>query len=141
VQRQKNGSTEPYPLSFVIVESPSSILKSLAPMLDNPEKTARLLAALKAAVPFEVELTPAVVKQLQAEDFAYADQTHRTVSDLSYAGDEGGIVCHIAPPDEQRALFISLTHVRMPRTMPLAVAVIDYQKHRVKKMKKQAHLQ
>jgi hypothetical protein len=27
-------------------------------MLDNPEKTARLLAALQAAVPFKVELVP-----------------------------------------------------------------------------------
>ena len=108
-------------------------------MLDNPEKTARLLAALKAAVPFEVELTPAVVKQLQAEKFAHADQTHRTVSDLYYAGDEGGILCRIAPPDEQRALFISLTQVRMPRTMSLAAAVIDYQKHRVKKLRKQSY--
>ena len=110
-------------------------------MLDNPEKTARLLAALKGAVPFDVELTPAVVKQLQSEKFAHAVQTHRTVSDLSYAGDEGGILCHIVPPDEQRALFISLTHIRMPRTMPLAAAVIDYQKHRVMRLKKQAHLQ
>jgi hypothetical protein len=30
-------------------------------MLDNPEKTARLLAALKAAVPFKVELVPSLV--------------------------------------------------------------------------------
>ena len=110
-------------------------------MLDNPEKTARLLTALKAAVPFDVELTPAVVKQLQSEKFAHADQTHRTVSDLSYAGDEGGIMCHIIPRDEQPALFISLTHIRMSRTMPFAAAVIDYQKHRVKKLKKQTHLQ
>jgi hypothetical protein len=114
--------------------------KGLTAMLDNPEKTARLLAALKAAVPFEVELMPAVVKQLRAERFAHADRTHRTVSDLSYLGDEGGIVCHIAPPDEQRALFISLTHVRMPRTMPLAAAVLGYQKHRVKKLRKQGHI-
>jgi len=42
------------------------------------------------------------------------------VSDLTYAGDEGGILCHIVPRDEQQALFISLTHVRMPRKMPLA---------------------
>ncbi len=56
-------------------------------MLDNPEKTARLLAALKAAVPFEVELTPEVVKHLQSKN--------------------------------------------------LAAAVTDYQKHRVKKLKKQ----
>jgi hypothetical protein len=128
-------------IPFLFVESPSSILKRLTPMLDNPEKTARLLAALKAAVPFEVELTPAVVKQLQTENFVHADETHRTVSDLSYAGDEGGILCHIVPPDEQRALFISLTHIRMSHTMPLAAAVIDYQKHRVKKLKKQAHMQ
>ena len=109
-------------------------------MLDNPEKTVRLVAALKAAVPFEVELTPEVVKKLQAEDFSHADQTHRIVSDLSYAGDEGGIICHIVPPDERRALFVSLTHVRVPRTVPLAAAVVDYQKHRVKKLKKQGHL-
>ena len=109
-------------------------------MLDNPEKTARLLAALKAAVPFEVELPPEVVKQLQAEKIADADQTHQTVSDLSYAGDEGGIMCHIVPPNKQQALFISLTHVRMPRSMALAAAVVDYQKHRVKKLKKQGHL-
>jgi hypothetical protein len=106
-------------------------------MLDNPRKTETLMAALKAAVPFEVELTPEVVKQLQAQSLAHADQTHRIVSDLSYAGDEGGIVCHIVPLDKKEALFISITHVRMSRTMPLAAAVIDYQKHRVKKLRKQ----
>jgi hypothetical protein len=106
-------------------------------MLDNPEKTARLLAALKSAVPFEVDLTPAVVKTLQEKNIANANQMCRIVSDLSYAGDEGGIVCHIVPPDKQEALFISLTHVRMPRTKPLAAAVAEYQKHRVKRLRKQ----
>jgi hypothetical protein len=56
---------------------------------------------------------------------------------LSYAGDEGGIVCHIVPSEKRKALFVSLTHVRVPRSMPLASAVVDYQKHRVKKLKKQ----
>jgi len=28
----------------------------------------------------------------------------------------------------------------VPRTVPLAAAVVDYQKHRVKKLKKQGHL-
>jgi hypothetical protein len=81
-----------------------------------------------------------MVKQLQAENIANPDQTHRTVSGLYYAGDEGSILCHIVPPNKQQALFISLTHVRMPRTMALATAVVDYQKHRVKKLKKQDHL-
>jgi hypothetical protein len=102
-----------------------------ATMLDNPEKTTKLLAALKAAVPFEVELTEQVVKQLRM------DEKHHIVSELSYAGDEGGIVCHIVPPEKREALVVSLTHVRVPRSMPLAAAVVDYQKHRVKKLKKQ----
>jgi hypothetical protein len=71
-------------------------------MLDNPDKTTKLLAALKAAVPFEVELTEWLVKQLRAQHHAGADQKHHTVSDLSYAGDEGGIVCHIVPPAAAR---------------------------------------
>jgi len=110
-------------------------------MLDNPEKTAHLLAALKAAVPFEIELPTMVIKQLQADKVAAAHQTRQTVSDLSYLGDEGGIMCHIVPPGDEAAIIISLTHVRLSRSMPLAASVLNYQKHRVKKLKKQAHLQ
>ena len=106
-------------------------------MLDHPEKTPKLLAALKAAVPFEVELTERLVNQLRAQHHAGADQKHHTVSDLSYAGDEGGIVCHIVPPEKREALVVSLTHLHVPRTMPFAAAVADYQKHRLKKLKKQ----
>jgi hypothetical protein len=108
-------------------------------MLDNPKKTEPLLAALKAAVPFEVELMPALIKHLQSEHIARLNVIRQTVTDVSYAGDEGGIVCHIVPPDRREAIVVSITHVRMPRTTPLASAVIDYQKHRVKKLKKQSH--
>jgi hypothetical protein len=138
-RRIENGSVVPYSLSSAIAESPDAIEKEVVPMLDNPEKTTRLIAALKAAAPFEVELTSEVIKQLQAGNIADPTKSHRTVSDLSYAGDEGGIVCHIVPRDERQALFISLTHVRMPRKMPLAAAVVDYQKHRVKKLRKQGY--
>ena len=84
-------------------------------MLDHPDKTTKLLAALKAAVPFEVELTEGLVKQLRAQHHAGADQNHHTVSDLSYAGDQGGIVCHIVPPEKQEVLVVSLTQLHVPR--------------------------
>ena len=119
----------------------STLIRShrwMALMLDNPEKTARLLAALKAAAPFDVELAPSLIEYLQAENAADADRMHHIVWDLSYAGDEGGIVCHLSRSEETgRALVVSLTHVRVPRTMPLAAAVLAYQEHRVKKLKKQ----
>jgi hypothetical protein len=66
-------------------------------MIDNVVKTSRLLDALKEVVPFKVELVPSLVSYLRAQHVAIADQTEHTVSDLSYAGDEGGIVCHIVP--------------------------------------------
>jgi hypothetical protein len=120
---------------LVIVESP--IVEGMALMLDHPEKTPRLLAALKAAAPFEVKLAPTLIDHLKDENLTNSDRMHR-VWDLSYAGDEGGIMCHMARPQETgRALVISLTYVRVPRSMPLARAVADYQKHRVKKIKKQ----
>jgi hypothetical protein len=108
-------------------------------MLDNPEKAARLLAALKAAVPFKVELMPSLVTYLRTQHVTLADQTQHIVSNLSYAGDEGGIVCHIAPPDKEEALVVSLTQIRVPRSMPLAAAVPDYHNHRVKKLRKQGY--
>jgi len=108
-------------------------------MLDNLEKTAGLLAELKAAAPFDVELTPALINYLRAENVTAANQTRQTVSDLSYAGDEGGIMCHLSRSDETgQALVVSLTHVHVPRSMPLAREVADYQKHRVKKIRKQS---
>jgi hypothetical protein len=107
-------------------------------MLDNPEKTASLLAALKAATPFEVELPPALVNYLKSEDIAVGNWLRQTVSDVSYAGEEGGIVCHLSRSDETgQALIVSLTHLRMPRRSPFAAAVTSYQRHRVKKIKRQ----
>ena len=60
-----------------------------------------------------------------------------SVTWISYAGDEGGIVCHIVPPDGGDVAFVSLTHARVPPPMPLAADVLRYQKHRVKKLKQQ----
>jgi hypothetical protein len=81
----------PYALFSVIGSSDSPIIEML---------TARLLAELKAAAPFEVELTERLVKYLRAQDDVMADQTHQIVSGLSYAGDKGGIVCHMLPSDK-----------------------------------------
>jgi hypothetical protein len=104
-------------------------------MLDHPEKTARLLTALMSAVPFEVELPERLVKYLRAKDIVMT--ARQTVSSVSYAGDEGGIMCHTLPAEAAGALVVSLTHVRAPRSMPLGAAIADYQRHRLKKLKKQ----
>lgn len=72
-------------------------------MIDNQGKTRRLLALLKASLPFEVEQTPSLAQYLQGKKVAIDGKNQQRVSDVSYAGDEGGIVYHIVPPDERRS--------------------------------------
>ncbi|WP_207455668.1 hypothetical protein [Azospirillum sp. SYSU D00513] len=106
-------------------------------MLDDPEKTDRLLLALKAALPFEVRLTPMLAKHLQTSAAGVDGQGRHRVTQLSYLGDEGGIVCHLDPGGGKERLLASLTHLLLPPTNPLAAEVARYQKHRIKKLKKQ----
>jgi hypothetical protein len=108
-------------------------------MIDNPEKTAQLLTALKAAVPFQVAVMPNLINRLVRQQKPVVVKSTETVSDVSYLGDEGGIVCHIQPEDAENVIILSLTHVQVPRSMPLAPAVFNYQKHRAKKLRKQGY--
>jgi len=95
-------------------------------MLDQPEKTSQLLAAMKAATPFEVELSPSVIAHLRTQQPVITVKPRQTVTAISYAGDEGGIVCHLEPEEGHNALILSLTHVRVGRALPFAAAVLDY---------------
>jgi hypothetical protein len=46
-------------------------------------------------------------------------------------------VCQLGPSEQsQKRLFVSITHVDMPRSHSLFAAVAAYQTHRVKKLKK-----
>jgi hypothetical protein len=106
-------------------------------MLDKPEKTYELMDILDAAVPFEVALMPELIERLAQQQNPVVIKPIETVSKVSYSGDVGGIICHIQPEDAESVVVVSLTHVRVPRKLPFAAAVLAYQKHRVKKLKKQ----
>jgi hypothetical protein len=109
-------------------------------MLDKPEKTRELLAILEAAAPFDVALMPDLIDHLTRQQKPVVVKPIETVSGVSYLGDEGGIACHVQPGDADSVVVVSLTHVRVPRTLPFASEVLAYQKHRIKKLKKQGRL-
>ena len=56
-------------------------------MLDDPGKTSRLLAALKASLPFEVHLTPPLARLLRERRVVLPAGDRQTVSAVSYLGD------------------------------------------------------
>ena len=105
-------------------------------MLDKPEKTRELVATLKAAAPFEVALTQPVVALLRSQENTQAIQPRQIVVEISYIGDGGGVMCRMQPRETENAVVLSLTHIRVHRSLPFAAAVLDYQKHRAKKLKK-----
>ena len=106
-------------------------------MLDDPEQTDRLLAALKTAVPFEAQISPEALQRLRGRDGGSVWTARQTVRAVSYPGDLGGVVCHLQRPEAQEVAVISLTHVRVPPSLPAAAQVVRYQKHRLKKLRRQ----
>ena len=105
-------------------------------MLDNPKKTINLISILKAATPFEVELSRSLIDHLRAQRVVLDAEPRRLVSEISYFSEEGGILCRMEPKEGEGALIVSITHLEVPRALPFAAAVLDYQKHRMKKLKK-----
>jgi hypothetical protein len=105
-------------------------------MIDHPETTRRALDALEACLPFEARLAPRVIQALRAQDPSRDLPARYVVRDLSYAGDEGGIMCHLDGGEGKPAIVTSLTQLLVPPSVPAAAAAARYQKHRIKRLKK-----
>ena len=105
-------------------------------MLDDPDKTERLLVLLEAQLPFEVRLTPILMQELKSRSVAAVSADKHLVTWISYAGDEGGIMCRVESGEGREGLVVSLTHLFVPASVPVAAEIAAYQKHRIKKLKK-----
>jgi hypothetical protein len=70
-------------------------------MLDKPGKTYQPLAASKAAVPFEVELTPSLSSHAKSSRKSHMRAKKAASSAISF------------PKEGRDALIVSLTHVRI----------------------------
>ena len=106
-------------------------------MIDDPRKTSELIAALQNAAPFAVDLSPQLVAMLTIKLANFDAAARYAVTELFYAGVAGGITCRIASEAGGDVIVVSLTHLIVRKPLPFAGAVAAYQKHRIKKLKKQ----
>jgi len=107
-------------------------------MIDNPDQAQRLLARLQAALPFPARLTPELAATLRTKNTNGDIPSTCSISWVSYAGDEGGIVCRLEFAREiEMAAFASITHLRFDLRLPLARDIAAYQRHRVKRLRRQ----
>lgn len=111
-------------------------------MVDDPAKMERLLERLKRSLPFSAILSPPAAAMINEQSGCRDVPPRCEVTQLHYAGDEGGIVCglSLAIDTGDRMLFISITHLLFDRRFPLAREITAYQKHRIKRMRRLGNL-
>jgi hypothetical protein len=106
-------------------------------MIDHPDHVERLLESLNTALPMPARVTPELQTTLRKQNGTEIPASC-SVTWISYAGDEGGIVCRLdTGADSANAVFTSITHLRFDPRLPLAREIAAYQKHRVKRLRRQ----
>jgi hypothetical protein len=110
-----------------------------AAMIDRRDKADRLKVEMEALLPLETTLSPHLKRTLAQQSPEATIPDRCMVTSIFYMGDEGGIVCHldIGEPDTKTPFMVSITHLIFPRRCPLFRQIDAYQRHRVKKLKKQ----
>ena len=109
-------------------------------MIDNPKQVAGLLAKLESALPLPAIVTPRLAATLSENSPSAAIPKQGLVTWVSNAGEEGGIMCKLSfahDADDANVVVTSITHLAFDPRQPLAREIAAYQKHRVKKLRRQ----
>ena len=109
-------------------------------MIDNPKQVTDLLPKLEAALPLPAMVTPRLAATLRQQSPGASIPKECQVTWVSNAGDAGGIMCKLSADgeaDNKLALVTSITQLDFDRRLPLAREIAAYQKHRIKKLRRQ----
>jgi hypothetical protein len=108
------------------------------PMIDNPNQTGRLVERLKTSLPINAMMTPECLGMFRRETGEDRLSPLCLVTQIHYAGDEGGIVCGLDAERDigKRVLYVSITHLRFDPRAPLTREIFSYQKHRTKRLRR-----
>ena len=108
-------------------------------MIDDPDRVDRLLDRMRAALPLPARMTPRLLATVRDQDPATPLAAACSVTQVDYAGDDGGIVCHLerGGGDEKGKLIVtSITHLEFDPRLPCARGIAAYQKHRIKRLRR-----
>jgi hypothetical protein len=107
-------------------------------VIDNQDQVERLLRRLTDVLPLAALATPALVADLRERSSSAKITWHCQVTDIFYAGDEGGVMCHVIFDQEEKeqVFLVSITHLAFDRRLPIAREIASYQKHRIKRIRR-----
>jgi hypothetical protein len=106
-------------------------------VIDNPAEVAALIRKMETHLPIAAKAT-AELAQLLRDKMDISSKQSVAIEKLIYLGDEGGIACAITLPGGDKSLIVSLTHLRIQDSHPLAKDIVAYQRKRVKKLARES---
>lgn len=106
-----------------------SIKKQSTTTIDDAAQVKDLIEKMKAHLPIPVTATKELLRTLKMS------KAMIQIESVMYMGDEGGIVCMLKiQGHDSTANLVSLTHLRLAATHPLAGDVKKYQTARIAKL-------
>ncbi len=108
-------------------------------MIDDPGQVGRLLDRMRAALPLPARMTPRLLATVRDQDPATPLAAACRVTRVDYAGNEGGILCHLerdSGDEEGKLIITSITHLEFDPRLPFAREIAAYQKHRIKRLRR-----
>ena len=106
-------------------------------MIDDLDLLERLFPKLDAALPLKVRLSPPLANLITQQSHGKAPPPHCYVTQVSYAGDAGGIMCRLDLENEGKSPFIvSITNLIVDARAAVARDVAVYQRRRFKRLRR-----
>ena len=108
-------------------------------MIDDPDETQKLITDMEASLPLTARLSPSLKAMMRRQVPGVVPPDQCPVIEVFYMGEEGGISCRLDldGTDAQDPFIVSMTHLSFDKRCPLFRQIDRYQKHRIKKLKKQ----
>jgi len=108
------------------------------PVIDNQDQVERLLRKLTEVLPLSALATPVLMANLRGRSSAAKITLDCNVIEVIYAGDEGGVMCHVTFDEEEKdeVFLVSITHLAFDRRLAIAREIAAYQKHRIKRIRR-----
>ena len=104
-------------------------------MIDNPKQVTTLIQKLKSHLPIPAKATDALIRNLRTNSINLSANAGIEITEVIYMGDEGGICCALRVIDQEEvAVVVSITNLRLLNTHPLSPDVRAYQTLRTKKL-------
>jgi hypothetical protein len=104
-------------------------------MIDNYTKAMKLVEKMKAHLPIPARPEKAFIRTMRENRTKVTPGQELQIESVLYLGDEGGIACAVEWPGQEMAVIVSLTHIHVEESHPLAKDIQAYQIERSQRLR------